>query len=397
MRFGWTRRAGPSVLVMLVMIGLLGACAARTRGVPPVRDTLWYVSARARDDAGRARRALTDSLEYGAAIFERAPVRDPFADKLSFTLRDSLRLTRDAFLDAVRARVADQRTPDDYAVLYVHGFGTGLHECWTHPTFARARSLSTVPWIAFCWPSHGSGITWPRLGSVFVRAYDNDTAFVTASGPAFQRVLHDVTGALGAEHVLLASHSLGGRLVSEVLAREDTASDTPRDTLRDTLRALAFLALDHDASRFADTLLPALRPRARRLVLYTSRRDRALTISRRMHDTPRAGLAEPVPLVRDGMETVDVTDAFAVDNWFQRIFGNRHSIRRASALLWDLTHVVGAGLEPACRDTVGLGSRDDDGAWRLRPATRPDTTRLARCRALAPTSPAAPSPPRDTP
>ncbi len=378
MPLGWTRRAIPSVLAAMLATGALGACAARTRGAPAVRDTVWYVSARARTDDGRDRRALADTLEYGAAIFERAPVRDPFADPLAFTLRDSLRLTRDAFRAQVQARLAMQRAPDDYAVLYVHGFGTGLDECWTQPVHALVRSRAPVPWIAFCWPSHGSGITWPRLGSVFVRAYEDDTTFVSATEPTFRRVLAEVTNAIGADHTLLASHSLGGRLVSEALAghsRIDTTAAAP-------LRALAFLALDHDAARFADTLLPALQPRARRIVLYSSRRDRALTISRRMHDRPRAGLAEPAPLARDGLETVDVTDAFAADSWFQRVFGNRHSIRRASALLWDLTHIVGRGLEPACRDTVALGTPRADGTWHLRAGARPDTTRLTQCRPI---------------
>jgi esterase/lipase superfamily enzyme len=201
--------------------------------------------------------------------------------------------------------------------------------------------------------------------------------------------------------LLVASHSLGGRLVSDVLAGDARADTAPAhtavaETAPDaTLRALAFLALDQDAVTFADTLLPALQPRARRVVLYSSRRDRALTISRRMHDSPRAGLADSAPLVRDGLETVDVTEAFAADSWFQRLFGNRHSVRRASALLWDLTHIVGRGLAPACRDTVALGTRDADGAWRLRAAARPDTTRIAGCHPLGTASTAARS--RSTP
>jgi hypothetical protein len=376
-------------------IGLLGACAARTRGAPPVRDTIWYVSARARTDDGRDRRALADTLEYGAAIFERAPVRDPFADGLSLTLRDSLRLTRDAFLATLQARVSAQRAPDDFAVLYVHGFGTGLDECWSQPAHARTRSLSTAPWIAFCWPSHGAGITWPRLGSVFVRAYEDDTTSLRASAPTFRQVLAALTTTLGAPHLLVASHSLGGRLVGDVLAGDARAGTAHAGAPADTLRALAFLALDQDAATFADTLLPALRPRARRVVLYSSRRDRALTISRRMHDTPRAGLAEPAPLVRDARDRGAVTAACPHDNWFQRLFGNRHSVRRASALLWDLTHIVGRGFEPACRDTVALGTRDANGAWRLFAAARPDTARLADCFPLGAASNAARS--RSTP
>jgi hypothetical protein len=369
------------------MAALLSACAARTREVPLPRDTLWYISARARDERGRDRREIADALEYGAVIFERTPVNDPFVNPLRFTRRDSLRLTRTTFLAAVGTRVRAQRAPDDFAVFYVHGFGTGLDECFSHPVHARSRSLASAPWVAFCWPSHGSGITWPRVGSIVVRAYEEDTAALTASAPAFRHALRDVTTSVGAEHVLLAAHSLGGRLVSEALAQ-----DARDGVWRDTLRALAFLAPDHDAARFGDTLLPILRGVAHRRVLYTSRRDRALTISRRMHDTPRAGLAEPTPLVRDGLETVDVTDALAADGWLQRLVGNRHSIRRASGLLWDLTHLVGRGLEPACRDTLRMGARDTTGAWHLRALPPPDSSALIHCLPSASSVSASPAP-----
>jgi esterase/lipase superfamily enzyme len=388
----WIRRSGRWVLLGLTASALLGACAARTRPTSAMRDTLWYVSARLRDEAGRDVRAVAPTLEYGAAIFERTPVRDPVSDALTFTLRDSLRLTRDAFAAALRTRMAAPRTRDDVTVLYVHGFGTGLDECWTHPMHARYRSLSSAPWVAFCWPSHGAGITWPRRGSVFVRAYENDTTALIASMPAFLQTLHEVTGALGAERVLLATHSLGGRLVSEALAQDMRTGASGAQTTRDTLRALVFIAPDHDAARFADTLVPVLRGTAQRLVLYTARRDRALTISRRMHDAPRAGLADPAPLVRDALETVDATTAFAADGWWQRLVGNRHSIRRAAGMLWDLTHVLGGARAASCRDTLGTGHRTNDGAWHLLPLAHPDTARLAFCPMFAPptTSPPAP-------
>jgi hypothetical protein len=375
---------------MAALAFVLAGCAARSRTMTATmrRDTLWYVSARARHE-GRDRRALTDSLEYGAAIFEYARVRDPFTARVTPTLRDSVRFTRDTFLSALRSRVSTQSAPDDFAVLYVHGFGTGLGECWSQPFTALVRSASTAPWVAFCWPSHGAGVAWPRMGSVFVRAYEDDTAAVTASEPTFRRVLADVSGAIGAPQLLLAAHSLGGRLVSEALLRS-TASDTNgADSTR--LRAMAFLALDHDAARFADTLVPVLRTRARRLVLYTSRRDRALGISRSFHDTPRAGLAEPTPLQRTGLETVDMTEALAAEGWWQRHFGNRHSIRRASATVWDLTHVVGRAYAASCRDSLGFGAQDADGSWRLRRGQRPDTTRLAQCLPFTPADRAAPS------
>ncbi len=396
---GMTRLAVVALTALALALLALSGCVVRTRALSAVatRDTLWYVSARSRQE-GRDRRKLADTLEYGAAIFDRPSVRDPFTDGLTLTLRDSVRLTRDTFLSALRVRMSTQVAPDDFAVFYVHGFGTSLGECWNQPLHARVRSGSTAPWIAFCWPSHGAGVAWPRWGSVFVRAYEDDTAAVTASEPAFRRVLADVTGAIGSTQLLLAAHSLGGRLVSEAIARPMPATDpldagTPVDT---PLRAIAFLALDHSAARFADTLVPALQARTRRLVLYTSRRDRALGVSRRFHDTPRAGLAEPNPLRRDGLETVDVTEALATDGWFQQLFGNHHSIRRASATVWDLTHIVGRGYSPSCRDTLGFGTHDADGSWRLLAGQRPDTTRLPRCLPNASADSAARSPVQHT-
>ena len=373
-------RAGrrTATVTMAALAFVLAGCAARSRAMSTVvfRDTLWYVSARARHE-GRDQRALTDTLEYGAAIFERPAVRDPFTDRVTFTLRDSVQFTRDTFLSTLRARVSTQAAPDDFAVLYVHGFGTGLGECWNQPVTARVRSRTAAPWVAFCWPSHGAGVAWPRVGSLFVSAYEDDTAAVTASAPAFRRVLAEVTGAIGAPQLLLVAHSLGGRLVSEALlqptAIDANGADAPR------LRAMAFLALDHDAARFADTVVPVLRTRAQRLVLYTSRHDRALVISRRFHDTARAGLAEPAPLLRAGLETVDMTNALAADGWWQRLVGNRHSIRRAAVTVWDLTHVVGRGYAATCRETLGFGTHDADGSWRLLAGQRPDTTRLTRC------------------
>jgi esterase/lipase superfamily enzyme len=179
---------------------------------------------------------------------------------------------------------------------------------------------------------------------------------------------------VGADRLVVAGHSLGGRVVSTALTRPIV----PRPPDATPLHALAFLALNHDAEYFADTLVPQLRTLTHRLVPYSTRRDRVLTISRRMHDAPRAGRAEPVPLARDGLETLDVTDGWAADRLWQRLVGNRHSIRRASATLFDFAYVVVRRLDGACREHTGLGARQSPTVWTLTPA-RPDTSRLSDC------------------
>ncbi|AMW04449.1 hypothetical protein GEMMAAP_05535 [Gemmatimonas phototrophica] len=356
-----------------------------------IRDTIWYASARAREE-GHDKRVLADSVEYGAAIYDRTNPRDPFTSALQLTLRDSIRYTREAFISVLAQRVTTQPAPNDLALVYVHGFGTGLGECWSNPMQARIRSGSAVPWIAYCWPSHGAGITWPRGGSLVVRAYEEDTAAVVASVPLFRQVLDAVIAAIGAPRVVLTAHSLGARLVGEVLTGAETrdsfplgrpapaqATGLPDPKLAEPLRALAFLAPDLEAMRFADTLLPQLRPSAQRIVLYSSRRDRALTISRRMHDSPRAGLAEPTPVLRAGLETVDMTEGLNADGWWQRHFGNHHSIRRISGVMWDLVHVVGGEFAASCRERLGYGVLETNGSWRLLAGLYPDATQLSAC------------------
>lgn len=373
-----------SFTLVWCLAALLSACAARAVALSPatLRDTIWYASARARVD-GRDVRRQADTLEYGAAVYDRTNVRDPFTSSIALTLRDSLRLTRELFLAALTDRVVAPADSDQFAMVYVHGFGTGLGECWSNPLQAHIRSGSTAPWIAFCWPSHGSGITWPREGSLLVRAYEDDTSAVMRSAPLFRELLQDLTGAVGASRVVLAAHSLGARLVgatlSEIVPPNTISSNPGGHSPQPGFRAVAFMAPDLDATRFADTLVPQLRQRASRIVLYSSRRDRALTISRRMHDTPRAGLAEPTPLLRDGLETVDMTDALNADGWWQRHFGNRHSIRRPSGAMWDLVHVVGGRLAPSCRANLGYGVHEPSGVWRLLSGHYPDTSRSSAC------------------
>ena len=385
---------GPQRAMLLAGLALLlSGCVARSMVMSPrtVRDTIWSASARAREE-GQDKRVLADSVEYGAAIYDRSNLRDPFTSALHLTLRDSIRYTREAFISVLAKRVMTHAVPEDLALLYVHGFGTGLGECWSNPMQARIRSGSAVPWIAYCWPSHGSGITWPRGGSLVVRAYEEDTAAVMASAPQFRQVLDAVITAIGAPRVVLTAHSLGARLVGEVLTSTGSpdsaplgqlasasASGLPAPVSVEPLRALVFLAPDLEATRFADTLLPQLQRRAQRIVLYSSRRDRALTISRRMHDSPRAGLAEPTPVLREGLETVDMTERLNADGWWQRHFGNRHSIRRISGVMWDLVHVVGGEFAASCREGLGYGVLETNGSWRLLAGQYPDAARLSAC------------------
>lgn len=343
--------------------------------VPASIDTIWYVSARARID-GRDSRELSDTLEYGIARYARERMDDASTSAIRVTLRDSVRLTRDEFLRALWEATLASTSADPFAVLYVHGFGTSLHEGWQYAVEARIRTRHTAPWIVFCWPANGLGVTWPSSDALLTRAYHDDIALAVASRSAFVRAAQDVTGSIGGSRVLLASHSLGASVVAEALMHDDAWRATLE---KSPLRATAFVTPDVEWQYFADSVVSAAQRSSRRVVLYTSGRDRVLQMARTVHDSDRAGQTTRVPLIREGLETVDVTAGLVAEGWITARIGTHHAIRRAAAALFDLTHVVGDGFTSDCRTTLGTARRTPEGVWQLNRTRSPADKATGRC------------------
>lgn len=348
---------------MLVLAA--GGCARSPRpatgSVTVPVDSIWYISVRARQ-FGHDTRDLASEPEYGIAIFRRSAVADPRIASLDLTQTDSVQLTKDQFVAAWRARVQDAAPPQDYGIFYVHGFGTSLHEAWNFAAEAHARSGSRAPWVAFSWPSNGAGVALPTFREPLSQAYVDDSVAAVMSRPYFAHALRTVVSTVGAQHVMLVAHSLGGQLVGETLAQDHSL----RIFLgASPLRAIAFVAPDVEARRFAEYTVPALRPLTDRLVLYASSRDRVLKVSGDRTVTRRAGFLRGAPEAHDGLETIDASDAVRAEGWLQETFGNHHAIGDASGALFDLSWIVGGRRPAACRTTIGSATSSASGVWVL--------------------------------
>jgi hypothetical protein len=370
---------------VLLCTGCAGAASTARVGSPGasvrarLADTVWYISARARDD-GRDTRRLADSLEYGLAIHGYPGPADVLAGALDMALVDSVRLTEAAFMLGLRAAASPDSTlgdtQRDFALLYVHGYGTSLHECWQHASESRIRSRSGAPWVAFCWPSRGSGVAPPTPGAIFDRGYVQDSVAASASRPAFVQAAGTVLDALTSPRVLLVGHSMGAALLGAAL--RDSTSLRMR-LLVDPARAIVFVSADIAASHFADSVVPAVQPLSSRLVAYVSARDRMLTLSRQRSGVSRAGQRQPAAVTRPGLEIVDGTDGLAAESGFQRIFGTHHALRRAAAVLFDLMQVIGAGRDAGCRARMGTAAPGAQGIWTLTPVRPEIAVAAQRC------------------
>jgi esterase/lipase superfamily enzyme len=341
-------------------------------------DTIWYVSARARD-GGIVTTRLADSLEYGFVVADHRPGGELVTEDLKLTIRDSTRLDRQEFTDALRARATDGTGADTNVVLYIHGYGTWQHEALRHAASAAARSQSRIPWVVFSWPSKGSGMASPTTRAILTSGYWNDSIAAAASKPAFGRAMETMLGAVGGRHLLLVAHSMGAQLTSDAL-HADTVLRARLTAER--LRALAYFAPDLDAERFRAVIVPSMRPLTRRVVLYASGKDRTLRISQSINKSERAGLlgAEAIgPYDRSLFETVDITDGWSAEGMWQRLFGSHHSLSRASAALFDLMHIVAREYPPSCRSTLGTAILNDAGDWRLTESAPPSPSALSAC------------------
>lgn len=371
----------------LAALTVASACAAPVTSspAPTAVDTLYYISARDRAaEDGLPKVAAT--LEYGLVLTRRPRMDDPTSDGARIAILDSVLLTRESFIAALQARVPHDAPPQEFAVLYTHGYGTSLHNLWEHSALARLRSRGEQPWIVFAWPSIGSGVAWPRDGEIFTAAYRLDSAAAVASRGMYTAALTTVHEAIGGARLLPVAHSLGGQLVGETL-REDAGLRLR--LVADPLRALAFVSPDVEVRRFGDTIVPAARPLTQRLLLYASADDRVLFFSERINASMRAGRVREVadgPVVFNGLESVDITEGQYANSWIVNAFGTRHALRRKSAALFDLVHLVGAQRDASCREALGTAERLASGAWRLTSADVPAPQRATSCAGFSATN-----------
>ncbi len=201
-------------------------------------------------------------------------------------------------------------------------------------------------------PGATAFFSWPSRGSV--AAYPADEASIEASERPITDFLMDFAANCGAERVHVIAHSMGNRGLLRALQRIAAAARS-RGTLK--LGQVFLAAPDVDRDLFLD--LARLYPEhAERTTLYASNADRAVHLSARLHDAPRAGYFTPYT-VAPGIDTVAVPD-FDVD-----LLGHGY-FAQAEALLHDIHDLMRHNEAPASRQRIAFTSHEGTAFWKLR-------------------------------
>jgi esterase/lipase superfamily enzyme len=345
-------------------------------------DTTFYVTNRARQ-AGRLDRARGDSLEFGLVVTRfvgrpGATLADRLTESLMARQEDSVQLTRAEFQDRIRSADARAAALGEGAVVYVHGFATSFRRGIAQAAEIAHRGQFGGPMVVFSWPAHRAFASWPTFGAILTGVYRDDARVATESADSFRAALGVIVAATRPRSLTVVGHSLGAQLVAEALHVPSPLHDT---LAASPIRALVFFAPDVAAERFRDSLATPIAALATRRVVYASRADRMLTISRLVNHSARAGQAggERVLAAAD-IEIVDVTDGRRTTSFARSLFDPKHAMRFASSALFDFFGVV-RGLDPECRASEGIAVRAGERNWRLTHARIPP--QLATCAATA--------------
>ncbi|MFB1490058.1 MULTISPECIES: alpha/beta hydrolase [unclassified Thiocapsa] len=229
--------------------------------------------------------------------------------------------------EAMAAARESKETP--HALVFLHGFNVDFEEA-----AIRAAQLGCDLKV----PGATAFFSWPSRGSV--TAYTADEATIEASEAAITAFLIDLVEHCGADRVHLIAHSMGNRGLLRALQRIASNAETSG---RIKFGQIFLAAPDVDRDLFLD--LARLYPNhSERTTLYASDADKAVHLSARVHDAPRAGYFKPYTVV-DGVNTIAVPD-FDVD-----LLGHSY-FAEAEALLHDIFDLMRNNQDPDRRQRL---------------------------------------------
>lgn len=230
-----------------------------------------------------------------------------------------------------------------HALFFLHGYNVSFEDA-----AIRAAQLGVDLKV----PGATAFFSWPSRGSV--AAYPADEATIEASEPAITDFLVDFTANCGAKKVHVIAHSMGNRGLLRALQRIAANAQT-RGKVK--FGQIFLAAPDVDRDLFLD--LARLYPEhAERATLYASDGDKAVHLSAKLHDAPRAGYFTPYT-VAPGVDTVAVPD-FDID-----LLGHGY-FAQAEALLHDIHDLMRHDEPPVKRQRITPAMDRGASFWKLK-------------------------------
>lgn len=272
----------------------------------------------------KVERPWTYRLPFTQIVLYRQP-EDPARH---FTIKEARSLSRDEFLEAVRARLKESTSYKGHALVFVHGFNVSFDNAvFRTAQLAYDLKFDGAPFV----------YSWPSKGTIGLNDYPYDRESSSQAEPYLRDFLEMVARDTGATSVSIIAHSMGNQLLLPVLRQ---LKGTVPEGL--TLSQIIMAAPDVDKHTF-ENLAKEIAGATRSMTLMAASNDIALGISRRFWGgVPRAGdVPAGGPIVVAGVDTIDITSLST------EMFSLNHSgFAQKSALLSDIQALIQTGARP---------------------------------------------------
>jgi esterase/lipase superfamily enzyme len=210
-----------------------------------------------------------------------------------FVIKEITEKNSTDFYSELSGRV--RRSEGKEALVFIHGFRVAFEDAiYRTAQIAYDLAFAGAP-ILYSWPSNEK--LYEYIGDI------NNNDWTTDHLKVF---LQDLASTSGAKTIHLIAHSMGNRALVNALNHMELSSIAPKPRFSQ----IVLTAPDIDANLF-ERMANAIRTMAKRITLYASNHDRALTASKKLNGSyPRAGDSSHSVVVVQGVDTID---ASAVD------------------------------------------------------------------------------------
>jgi esterase/lipase superfamily enzyme len=243
--------------------------------------------------------------------------------KKHFSLQECSSRTPAAFFKELSQLIAkgEKKT----AFVFIHGYNVSF-DAAVKRTAQLSRDMRFP----------GAPILYSWASAAAKRLYSKDEETVALTADRLAAFLKRLSETSGATEIHLIAHSMGNRALINALKEFQTPSAAAKPFKQVVLTAPDVPRQD------AEVLIAAANANAERITLYASSKDRALLLSRGLHDNRRLGYVYDYPYVIPGLDSID---ASSVET---DLLG--HSFFAATrTVLGDLSALVLEGKEPGTR------------------------------------------------
>ena len=256
------------------------------------------------------------------------------------------------------------RSPGKAITIFIHGFKTDFKDAALSASEYDLYTGGLGPFILYSWPSYDS---------LWEYSHDRDSArFTTGHARQFVALLADEIRAnrLSAEKINFVAHSSGAEVVGSVLRElalmfDELSPEERRDRWR--IGSVLLIAPDISTDVARERVLKEdLRGMYDEIVVYSSRRDRALEwASRMLYRTPRIGSIRETDLTEDDRYWLGQAGNVAlidIDSQPNEDFVHHSHHRFSAAVASDIILCLRSDLTPE-----GRGLERDEGKliWRF--------------------------------